>query len=207
MKPIHALVATLLLSASALVAQQTALTNENIVKMAKAGLSEDVIAATVNASPGKYDTSPDGLVKLKTSGVSDKVITLLVQKNSTSTPAEGAPNAAPAVSGPPRVFLKADNAANTWGGILHSQSLEMSKDFARDCPAAKVTVNESAADYVLALNHVEAGFYRDNQLQASDRSGDVVAAPVKYESIAKGVKRSCDAIMADWAAKQGAPER
>ncbi len=75
------LVSVLFLRASALFAQPTA-TNESIIKMAKAGLSDDVIVATINAAPGSYDTSPDELAALKTAKVSDKAIAVIVQKNS-----------------------------------------------------------------------------------------------------------------------------
>ena len=62
-----------------LIAQQ-AMNNDAIVKMLKAGLSDDVIVATINASSGAYDTSPNGLIALKQAGVSDKVIAAIVAK-------------------------------------------------------------------------------------------------------------------------------
>jgi hypothetical protein len=52
-----------------LVAQQ-ALNNDSVIKLVKAGLSEDLIVSTVNASPGTYDTSANGLIALKTAGSS-----------------------------------------------------------------------------------------------------------------------------------------
>jgi hypothetical protein len=211
MKKIFALASILLLSAASLIAQ-AALTNTSIVKMSKAGLSDDVITATITASAGNFDTTPDALVALKKAGISDKIIALLVQKNSAPpapaqapAPLQVAPPPAPAPVGPPRVFLTAQNSGASWMTVLHNQVLEMSKDFGRDCPRATVTVNEKAADYTLSLNHIESGFYRDNQMQASNRSGDVIAPPVKNESIANGVKRVCDAILADWAAKGPQP--
>jgi hypothetical protein len=48
--------------------------NDDIIKMAKAGLGEDLILQTVQLKPGHYDTTPDDLITLKTAGVSDKVI-------------------------------------------------------------------------------------------------------------------------------------
>ena len=48
--------------------------------MTKAGLSEDVIVSTINASAGSYDASPDGLIALKTAGVGDKIIAAIVAK-------------------------------------------------------------------------------------------------------------------------------
>lgn len=64
---------------SFLVAQQT-LNNDSVVKLVKAGLSEDLIVTTITASPGTYDASADGLIALKTAGVSDKVVAAIVAK-------------------------------------------------------------------------------------------------------------------------------
>ena len=64
-----------------LIAQQS-LNNDSIIKMVKAGLTDDVIVATINANSGAYDTSPDGLIALKQAGVSDKVIAAIVAKGS-----------------------------------------------------------------------------------------------------------------------------
>ena len=54
--------------------------NEDIVKMVKAGLGEDLIITTVNASPGYYDTSAAGLVALKAAGVTDREMSAIVHK-------------------------------------------------------------------------------------------------------------------------------
>ena len=75
---------------------QQGLNNDSIIKMVSAQLSDDVIISTVNASPGAYDTSPDGLIALKQAGVSDKVIAALVAKSAPaapSTPDASAPSA------------------------------------------------------------------------------------------------------------------
>jgi hypothetical protein len=73
------------------VAAQQALNNDSIIKMTKAGLSDDLIVTTVNSQPGTYDTSADGLIALKTAGVSDKVVAAIVAKGS----APAAPAMAP----------------------------------------------------------------------------------------------------------------
>lgn len=205
MKKMLSLAALMLFSTSALLAQQ-ALNNASIIKMSKAGLSANVILATINASPGNYDTTPDSMIALKNAGVPDQIIAALVKKGEAT--AENGPcmervaSRAEAVEeSKPHVYLSAQNSANTWGALLHNQSEEMSKDFGESCPGVVVTVDRQNADYTVSLNHVEAGFYRDNQLYVADRDGNVIAPPVKHESIAKGVKRACAAITSDWAAK------
>jgi hypothetical protein len=64
-----------------------ALDNDAIIKLAKAGMSDSVIISTNNASQGSYDTSANGLIALKTAGVTDKVISALVLKASGATAA------------------------------------------------------------------------------------------------------------------------
>jgi hypothetical protein len=61
------------------------LNNDAIIKLTKAGLSDDVIVATINASPGTYDISANALVELKTAGVSDKVIGAIIARTSTTS--------------------------------------------------------------------------------------------------------------------------
>jgi S1-C subfamily serine protease len=72
-----------LVFSSILIAQQS-LNNDAVLKLVKAGLSDDLIVSTINASAGTYDTSADGLISLKQSGVSDKVIAALVTRVSGS---------------------------------------------------------------------------------------------------------------------------
>lgn len=146
-------------------------------------------------------------MSLKNDGASEKVIAEMV-KTKTAPPVNHAladhapPPAIDAPSEPPRVFLESSNSGSNWTGLLHNQTLELAKDFGRDCPSAVVTVNLDSADYILSLNHVESGFlYRDNQMQVSDRNGDVISEPRRSGSIANGVKRACEAIMTDWSGK------
>ena len=77
-------------SSTALFAQET-LTNQSVVEMVKAGLSERVIIAKIRTSPTQFDTSTDALIALKKSGVSEKVIEAIM-----SPTASAAPSATPA---------------------------------------------------------------------------------------------------------------
>ena len=61
---------------------QVALDNKDVVKMAKSGLSEAVILSVVQAQPGTYDVTPDALIELKSSGVTDPVIAAMASKGS-----------------------------------------------------------------------------------------------------------------------------
>jgi hypothetical protein len=92
------LAASFIVCCLALAAQQ-ALNNDSIIKMAKAGLSDDLIVTTINSQPGAYDTSADGLIALKSAGVSDKVVAAIVAKGSAPAAPPTAPP--PAASGRP----------------------------------------------------------------------------------------------------------
>ena len=63
------------------------LTNEDVVKMVKAGLGPQIILATIKSQPGAFDVSPDALVALKNAGVTDEITAALIQ-SAASSPAK-----------------------------------------------------------------------------------------------------------------------
>jgi len=77
-------------------AQDAALTKDQVIQMTKAGLSEDVILAKVNAQAAPMNLSTDDLIALKTAGVSDNVVKAMIAPRA-SAPAP-APAAAPAAA-------------------------------------------------------------------------------------------------------------
>ena len=79
---------------------QTTMTNDSVIKMAKAGLGEDIILGAINGQPGKYTTTADALIALKSAGVTDKVIGAMISKASGGAAKAPAVAAAPAGAGP-----------------------------------------------------------------------------------------------------------
>jgi hypothetical protein len=194
-----ALLAIALLAIRPLPAQQT-LSNDNVIKATKAGFSEEFILATINRSPGAYDISADGLAALKNAGVSSKVVSAVVSKATAVTSATQSPGAAHHSVHPankPRVFLESHSHSDLWNGN-RNQSMEMSKDFERDCPEIQISANRTLADYTVSLNHIEHGLMRDNQIQIADKDGDLHGTR-QGVSIKGDVKRACDLILIDWA--------
>jgi hypothetical protein len=55
-------------------AELQAMTNGDLIKMTQAGISPDLIVSTVRDRGGRFDLSPDQIIYLKQSGVSDPVI-------------------------------------------------------------------------------------------------------------------------------------
>jgi hypothetical protein len=100
----------------------------------------------------------------------------------------------------PRVFLQSASHGNRWAA-RRDQSMEMSKDFEKNCPDVRVTINQQMADYTVLLNHIEVGFARDNQFQIADKSGDLISHTKEGGSVNGGVKKACQAILTDWAKK------
>jgi len=58
-------------------AEQAALTNQDILFMVQNRLSENVIINSIHSRGGRFDTTPDAIVQLKASGVSDTVIEVM----------------------------------------------------------------------------------------------------------------------------------
>jgi hypothetical protein len=75
-----------LLATSASIFAQEVLNNDAVIKLLKAGLSDDLIVVTINASPGKYDTSANGLIALRNAGADSKVISAVLLKSSPGAP-------------------------------------------------------------------------------------------------------------------------
>lgn len=69
---------------------QEILTNDSVIGMVKAGLSESVIISKIRTSERKFDTSTDGLIKLKAAKVPDKVIEAMVTGGAPAAPARAA---------------------------------------------------------------------------------------------------------------------
>ncbi|MCM3872217.1 MAG: hypothetical protein ND895_16165 [Pyrinomonadaceae bacterium] len=66
------------LSASHVQDLQMPLTNDDVIKMFGAGLTESTIVQVIQKVPANFDTSPDALIKLKQQGVTAKIIEAMV---------------------------------------------------------------------------------------------------------------------------------
>ena len=172
------------------------MTIDDVLKLSHAGVSDDVITRKIVKSGQTFDLSTDEILKLKSAGISDRVIQAMLGSQPTSeksaevttshettsgsvAPIAGANNlvaaTTPAMSGNrPRVYLESASKGSQWNAA-RSQSMEMSKDFEKNCPGVRVTINQSVADYTVLLNHIEHGFVRDNQIQIANKDGDLIS--------------------------------
>jgi hypothetical protein len=71
------------------------LTNENVVTLAKAGFDELFILQLIRNSRTNFDTSVDGLVALKKTGISEDLIRMMAMPQTVPAPAPAAPTAKP----------------------------------------------------------------------------------------------------------------
>jgi len=97
MRVILALVVTTLLATTVL-AGETALTNDDVVKMIRAGLSAEIVIAKIEASKTAFDTSSTALVTLAEAKVPEAVIRSMMAKTPASPASSPAATTAPTVA-------------------------------------------------------------------------------------------------------------
>jgi hypothetical protein len=109
----------LLVLAAASAKAQSALDNDSIVKMSKAGLSDDVIVSMIKTQPGAYTVNPDAVIQLKTAGLSETIIDAMIEKT-TVIPPVAKPAIAAAIPVPfvDEVGVYFKNKDNKWVELL-----------------------------------------------------------------------------------------
>jgi hypothetical protein len=121
-------IALLFLMVCTPLAAQQALSNDSVIKLVKSGFSDDLIISTINASPGTFDTSVDGIIALKTAGASDKVVSAILLKGAAisgtaTAPVPPGPQAAqdpndPASRHEPGIYLMSTSSDGTKKMVL-----------------------------------------------------------------------------------------
>jgi hypothetical protein len=91
---------------------------DDVIRMSRAGLSDDIIIQQVRKRYQPFDLSPDQLIQLKTAHVSDRVIQAMSEAPSAGAPAPGA--TAP-VSAPSNHTSTADSSLPTEIGVYAKQ--------------------------------------------------------------------------------------
>ena len=104
-----------------LIAQQ-AMDNDSVLKLCKAGLSDDLIVSTINSSPGTYNTTPEGIISLKSGGASDKVVAAVVSKVAapavTAAPAASVPSGSALPAGIDEVGVYYKDKTAGWTALM-----------------------------------------------------------------------------------------
>jgi hypothetical protein len=68
---------------AAVPAEPTLMNNDAVIRMVKAGLSDGLVMQTIYAQPGSYVVTADALIALKQAGVSEAIISAMVNAAST----------------------------------------------------------------------------------------------------------------------------
>ena len=58
----------------------SALTNEDVVRVAASGMGDDLLIQLIETSSARFTVTPDALVELKNSGLSDRVIAAMLSR-------------------------------------------------------------------------------------------------------------------------------
>lgn len=90
-----ALFAVLALCLGVASAQQFTNTNDSVIKMVKAGMSDSIVISSINSQPGHFSLSANDLIALKQAGVSDAVMAAMIAKNTPATEPSVATNLNP----------------------------------------------------------------------------------------------------------------
>jgi hypothetical protein len=80
--------------------KQAALTNQDVIKLTQAKMSDDIIIAKIQQSQTKFDTSVEALVALQKAGVSERVIKVMMNPAAVAEIAQPAPAKPRAVTAP-----------------------------------------------------------------------------------------------------------
>ncbi len=168
----------LLLLSPILFAQQ-ALDNQSVIKLVKAGLSEDLIVTTINSSPGTYDTSADGLIALKKAGAGDKVIAAIVVKASgAATTAPVTPATAGSASTPAPAVVLARGALPDGVDTIGVYYLDNTGSHWQEVPAEVVNFKSEGA----LKHYASAGLLKGEMtgLVGGNRSPLTLKLPTKF---------------------------
>jgi hypothetical protein len=81
----------------------------------------------------------------------------------------------------------------------HDQTMELAKDYSKQCPDVIVTLNATDVDYTVGLNHeaFHGLIHKNNQVMVTNRRGDLLMSNTT-RAVSHSTNDSCAAILADW---------
>jgi cell division septation protein DedD len=153
-------------------AANSAMTNRDVIRLVKAKIADDIIAAKIKQSKTKFDTSVEGLVALKEVGVSDGLISVIVNASEASSqPAPGGASASPTAAKPGS--LPASNGSKE---VVATDASRASKSSPEPKP---VVITQAPANYGMYI-------VSDGQLKPLGRIETKVQVS-KFRSLLKSV--------------------
>jgi hypothetical protein len=138
-------------------AQPQQMTNATVVQMVQGKISADLIILAISKCEPHFQLEPGNTDLMSQMGVPPEIFKAMsakqngqpipgVQQPPVASVGQQTPQQPPDVSSQPRVFMQSSSHGNNWNA-RRDQSMELSKDFERDCPDVRITLNQSNADY------------------------------------------------------------
>lgn len=159
-------------------AQAQAFDNAAVMKLTSAGLGEDAIIAKIRSLPCDYDLGTEQLISLKKVGVSDHVITAMVDRCAGASRAQGVNSSSdPTAAHRPGIYL--DTQATAGRGLLMlrptlTTGMKVTGNGSILFPyQAKLTVPQPAAQLKVATRKPVFWFYFDTADQKVGSFGTV----------------------------------
>ena len=148
------------------------LTNDTIVKLAKAGLGDDVIVGMISRQPGNYSHGSDEIIRMKEAGVSDKVIAAILESKPQLTDAGISKQVRVEINSRLYIGQMEENLDNFIAAEVIKQKLPM-----------HLVLDERDADYILT------GLSQKTEVKWYDVvSGSIVGGKDRMEASAKMVR-------------------
>ncbi|MEP7037784.1 MAG: hypothetical protein ABI891_05535, partial [Acidobacteriota bacterium] len=179
-------------------AQDEVMTNNEVISLAKAGLNSSIIVNKIRTSKSNFDLSTDSLIALKKAGVSDEIVTAMLEAKSgktlltNSTVSTTAANAEPNNPMSPHgfgIYLYEENngekkmtqlapnvsAQNRTGGLFTS-----SMTYGIGKVKTKANLPGTTADLQIKESQPVFYFYLDNKSGGLNTSSGVPSTPNEF---------------------------
>lgn len=170
--------------------QAKPMTNDDVVKMVKAELGDEIIIKTIRGSATAFDSSPDALAQLRAAGVSQPVLEAIVEasrketsSNTAASPSTHAPTPPPAefakgtkeTRSGPLIYVEEVSSS---GGIMASSDTTIEAIKTLQEHGMRVTTIKEKADYVLQVTRQlgKKRWSKDTKIALSNKNGEVVLA-------------------------------
>lgn len=212
MKILHLLLIVLVAACSAF-GQREVLSNTEVIEMTKAGLPSTVILTKIKGAEGRFDVSVNGLVEMKKAGVSDDIISALLESKP-ATPTEpgtlpatvSVKRVAPLYTDPREALLSAKTIAITKSSIQPSlQAVEKELMKRKEWRTLNLSIDHywDKADLYVEISYVHMSLitHRYTFRIYDRRSGTVIAAGETTswgslaENLARNITRSLEKVL------------
>jgi hypothetical protein len=116
------------------------MTNRDVIQLVNAKISDDVIIAKIRQSKTRFDTSTQGLVALKQAGVSDQLISVMVNAGEAAANTGAAPDSATSAAAAPNakarpVLRPGETPANAKGVAVATNAATTPRTASEPAPA------------------------------------------------------------------------